>query len=311
MTSRALALRLRRVALDWVVPTVILLIGMVNVSQQPHSVAYPGPPARHLAFLAVAVVGLGLRRRAPLLAPCLTIAVVTWWATLWPAGTQGPFEGFLLMVGAAYCLGSIQERRKLAIGAAILAAWFVAGLFVDLVGRVGDVAPIAVWLAIGFGVGYLISRRTEQARQAWEATRVLAAEQQRQTARAVEDERARIARELHDVVAHGVGDRGAGRCGTSFPARARRLTGSRSTPRWARSRGSAARRWSTFGVCSACYDAPTTRWSCHPSPAWPSWTTCCRRCARPGCRSTSTSPATGRHCRRASTSRRTGSCRRR
>jgi signal transduction histidine kinase len=66
------------------------------------------------------------------------------------------------------------------------------------------VAPIAVWLAIGFGVGYLISRRTEQARQAWEATRVLAAEQQRQTARAVEDERARIARELHDVVAHGL-----------------------------------------------------------------------------------------------------------
>ncbi len=205
MTSRDLALRLRRVALDWVVPTVILLIGMVNVSQQPHSVAYPGPPARHLAFLAVAVAGLGLRRRAPLLAPCLTIAVVTWWTTLWPVGTQGPFEGFLLMVGAAYCLGSLQEHRKLAIGAAILAAWFVIGLFVDVVGgRAGDVAPIAVWLAIGFGVGYLISRRTEQARQAWEATRVLAAEQQRQTARAVEDERARIARELHDVVAHGL-----------------------------------------------------------------------------------------------------------
>ena len=205
MTSRDLALRLRRVSLDWVVPTVILLIGVVNVSQQSDSAAYPGPPARHLAFLTVAVAGLGLRRRAPLLAPCLTIAVVTWWTTLWPAGTQGPFEGFLLMVGAAYCLGSLHERRKLAIGAGILAAWFVIGLFVDLVGgRAGDVAPIAVWLAIGFGVGYLISRRTEQARQAWEATRVLAAEQQRQTARAVEDERARIARELHDVVAHGL-----------------------------------------------------------------------------------------------------------
>jgi signal transduction histidine kinase len=153
----------------------------------------------------VAVAGLGLRRRAPLLAPWATIAVVTWWTTLWPAEAQGPFEGFLLMIGAAYCLGSLHDRRKLAIGAGTLVAWFVIGLFVDLVGgRAGDVAPIAVWLAIGFGVGYLISRRTEQARQAWEATRVLAAEQERQTARADEDERARIVRELHDVVAHGL-----------------------------------------------------------------------------------------------------------
>jgi signal transduction histidine kinase len=205
MTRRDLVLRLRRVALDWVAPTVILVIGIVDVSQQSRSVAYPGPPGRHLVFLVVAVAGLGLRRRAPLLAPWATIAVVTWWTTLWPAEAQGPFEGFLLMIGAAYCLGSLHDRRKLAIGAGTLVAWFVIGLFVDLVGgRAGDVAPIAVWLAIGFGVGYLISRRTEQARQAWEATRVLAAEQERQTARAVEDERARIARELHDVVAHGL-----------------------------------------------------------------------------------------------------------
>jgi signal transduction histidine kinase len=203
MTRRDDILRLRRVALDWVAPTVVLVIGVVNVSQQPHSVAYPGSPARHVVFLVVAVAGLGVRRRAPLTAPLATIGVVTWWTTMWPAGAQGPFEGFLLMVGAAYCLGSLHDRRKLATGAGVLAAWFVIGLFLDLVGgRSGDVAPIAVWLAVGFGVGYLISRRTEQARQAWEATRILAAEQERQTARAVDDERARIARELHDVVAH-------------------------------------------------------------------------------------------------------------
>ena len=205
MDRRDLALRLRRVALDWLAPLAILVIGIVNVSAHPHSVDYPGAPIRHITFLVVSVVALGVRRRAPLLAPCLVIVVVTWWTSLWPAGTQGPFEGFVLLVGAAYCLGSVRDRRKLAIGAGVLVAWFVFGLTVDLVGgRAGDVAPIAVWLAVGFGVGYLISRRTDQAHEAREATRILAAEQERQTARAIEDERARIARELHDVVAHGL-----------------------------------------------------------------------------------------------------------
>ena len=203
MECRGLALGLRRVALDWVAPLAILAIGIVNVAGDPHSAAYPGPPGRHLVFLAVCVALLGVRRRAPLLAPCLVIVLVTWWTWLWPAGTQGPFEGFVLLVGAAYCLGTIRDRRAFAIGAGVLGAWFILGLFAGLVGgRAGDVAPIAVWITVGFGIGYLISRRTEQARLAWEAHHVLAAEQERQTQRAIEDERARIARELHDVVAH-------------------------------------------------------------------------------------------------------------
>jgi signal transduction histidine kinase len=205
MDRREHALRLRRVALDSLAPIAVLVVGIINLSRHPRSVDYPGPPGQHVAFLVAAVALLGVRRRAPLLAPCLAIGVVTWWSTLWPSGQQGPFEAFVLLVGAAYSLGTVRERRKLAIGAGVLAVWFGLGLVIDVVGgRIGDVAPIAVWSAVGFGVGYLISRRTEQAHRAWEAHRILSAEQERQTARAIEDERARIARELHDVVAHGL-----------------------------------------------------------------------------------------------------------
>ena len=203
MDRRALPLRLRRLALDWVAPAAILVIGSVDISRRAHSSGFPGSPAVHLAFLTTTVVLLGVRRRLPLLAPVLAIVVASWWSTRWPSGAQGPFEGFVILVGAAYCLGTVPDRRRLTMGAGFVAAWFVIGLTLGLVGgRLGDVVPIAVWLAIGFGVGYLISRRTEQARAAWEAHRVLASEQERRTQRAIEDERARIARELHDVVAH-------------------------------------------------------------------------------------------------------------
>lgn len=206
MERVALDPRLRRFALDWLAPVVIFAIGVVNVSQHADSAAYPGAPWRHLVFLGVAVAALGVRRRASLVAPCFAIATVTWWTALWPAGLQGPFEGFVVLVGAAYSLGSLNSGRRLAVGAALLVAWFLAGLVVGIVGSggLGDVVPILVWCAVGFGIGYLISRRTEQVRLARQATTILAAEQERQTARAVEDERARIARELHDVVAHGL-----------------------------------------------------------------------------------------------------------
>jgi signal transduction histidine kinase len=205
MDRRDVLLRWRRVALDWLAPLAILAIGITNITRHAHSVQYPGAPVRHLAFATAAVVLLGVRRRAPVLAPTLTIATVSLWTSLWPAGAQGPFEGFVLLVGAAYCLGSVRDRRQLVTGAGVVVLWFVIGLTIGLVGgKLGDVAPIAVWMVVGFGVGYLIRWRTEQARQAWEANRVLAAEQERQTQRAIEDERARIARELHDVVAHGL-----------------------------------------------------------------------------------------------------------
>jgi signal transduction histidine kinase len=207
MDLRRYEARARRVALDWLVPLVILGIGVVNVSRSPRSAQYPGPPSEHLVFLAVAVATLGLRRRAPLIAPFVVIGVVTWWsAVMWPDGAQGPFEGFLLLVAAGYAIGALNTGRRLVLGGAALVGAFVVGQLIVLAGggRDGDLLPVVVWLAAAYGIGYIINRRTEQARQARQAAAIVAADQQRETARAIEDERARIARELHDVVAHGL-----------------------------------------------------------------------------------------------------------
>ena len=195
-----------RLALGWFAPAVILAIGIVDVSLHPRSDDFPGAPGQHIAFLTVAVLALGLRTRAPLVAPFVAIGAVAWWSSLWASNQQGPFEGFLILVGAAYAIGSLNSGRRLVIGGGGLIATFVVGQILVLAngGRDGNLLPIAVWQAAGFGIGYLISRRTEQARQARQAAAIIAAEQERQTARAIEDEQARIARELHDVVAHGL-----------------------------------------------------------------------------------------------------------
>jgi signal transduction histidine kinase len=205
MDRRRTVATARRLALDWVAPVAILVIGIVNVARSPHSTSYPGAPSEHLIFLAVAAGGLGLRRHAPLLAPLGSIAVVLWWSSvMWPVDAQGPFEGFLVLVGAAYSIGALNTGRRLWFAAGALAATFVVGQVVLLGGggRDGDLLPVAVWQLVALALGHLFNRRTEQAHTARAQARSLAADQERRTAQAIEDERARIARELHDVVAH-------------------------------------------------------------------------------------------------------------
>jgi signal transduction histidine kinase len=203
--NRLMHPRLRRAALDWAAPLAILVIGIVNVSRSPHSTSYPGAPAAHIAFLAAAVVALGLRRRAPLLAPFLTIVVVSVWSgALWPPDAQGPFEGFVAIVAAAYCVGSLNQGRRLIWGAAAFAGYFAVGqiLAQTFGGGDGDFLPLLVWPVIACAAGALINRRTDEAREARLREAIAAHDSQRRMTEAVEQERARIARELHDVVAH-------------------------------------------------------------------------------------------------------------
>ena len=199
--------RLRPIALDWLAPGIILGIGVLNVSLSARSVDYPGEPAAHIVFLAVAVAALGLRRREPILLPFAAMAVVTFWSWLmWSADAHGPFEAFLLLVGAAYSIGAHNGGRRFVVGAGAVVATFVGGQVFVLSdgGRAGDLAPVAVWLAVALGIGQLVRYRVERARRAELAVATRAAEDEQRTTRAVAAERARIAQELQDVLAQGL-----------------------------------------------------------------------------------------------------------
>lgn len=196
--------RTRQLVFDWAVPVVITGIGVVDIATHVRTKAFPGSPAVHVVFLLAATGALGLRRRVPILGPTAAIGIATGWASVWPSDSQASFEAFLVLVAASYAIASGNRGVRLRWGTAVLIGYFVASQIVLVItgGYEGDVLPLMVWMGAAWGIGLVLRSRSEQARRARELAAQLEVSQSHRMAEAVEHERSRIARELHDVVAH-------------------------------------------------------------------------------------------------------------
>jgi len=167
---------------------------------------HPTGPLLLFEVLAVSAIVLTLlaRRRFPFGAPA-----VTW---LWSAALSF-VDGLLIVdkaglflagMGAALLLGNLPRDRQARVGLAIVLGGAAIVIYNDPNHARGDVIFTPVLFAIGWLVGYALRERTEQTKAAEE--RATRAEREREAAArvAVAEERGRIARELHDVVAHAV-----------------------------------------------------------------------------------------------------------
>ena len=159
-----------------------------------------------LAAPATALVALPLlaRRRFPFVAPAATWIVAG--ALSFVDGRLVPFTASATIAGlaAAFLLGNLRDGAQSRVGLVVT----LGGAAFVIYNEPGHTAADLVFTPILFGIGWLagfaLRERAEQAEAAEE--RALQAERERETAAriAVAEERARIARELHDIVAHAV-----------------------------------------------------------------------------------------------------------
>jgi signal transduction histidine kinase len=161
----------------------------------------PGPFAGRIAFAVAISVPLAFRRQAPAVVVLVLAAATLAWALPARVAETGvnPFPSFLL---AAFSVACYARRSAVAIAGgltlfAVMLVVLVSKFYSGSGAHVGDLTILSVFFGGAWTAGWLVRQRAAQARRAVAESGELARS-------AVSEERTRIARELHDVVAHSV-----------------------------------------------------------------------------------------------------------
>ena len=172
--------------------------------------AGPGPWAA-LALLAVLIgVPLAWRRRAPLAVMTIVIAAGLASSLLAAAeigartAGQGPLAPFLAVLLAVFSFGAYAEGWRVLAGGVVLAA--ALGVSVVFGAAGGQGTDWGFWVATGIFwiMGLLFRQRLLRVADLQAQAEQLRQGQAERARWAVVEERSRIARELHDVIAHSV-----------------------------------------------------------------------------------------------------------
>jgi signal transduction histidine kinase len=167
----------------------------------------PGPagPLWFDVLIAVAaVLPLFWRRRYPFGAPVATAIVIG--ASTFVDELAVPHSPvfFFLGIAAAFLLGSLRESRQALAGLAIMVGVVAIVDRNDPGGSAGDVLVTSIVFGVSWGIGFGMALKFREAEQARERADRADREREEKARAAVSEERARIARELHDVVGHSV-----------------------------------------------------------------------------------------------------------
>jgi signal transduction histidine kinase len=159
-------------------------------------------------FDVLAILGIELpllfRRRFPFGAPVAVGVVIAMSSfvdgRLVPSGVVPIVTG----IAAFVVMGTLRDRTQALAGLAIGIGATAVVAHNDPTGGLGNFIFTSIVFTIAWTIGFLVSRKFHEADEARERATRAEREREEQARLAVSDERARIARELHDVVGHSV-----------------------------------------------------------------------------------------------------------
>jgi signal transduction histidine kinase len=181
----------------------VALESAVAVALAGHGSTAPDS-ADWFAVPAVALIALPLlaRGRRPFAAPALLWLLAA--SISFIDGRLAVFNGGTLAagLGAAWLLGNLEDGRQARLGLGVAIGGALIVVYNNPAHDTGQLVFIPVLVAIAWLAGFAMRERSEEAEAAEERARLAERERETTARIAVAEERARIARDLHDVVGH-------------------------------------------------------------------------------------------------------------
>ena len=156
------------------------------------------------ALFALAVGCLLFRRWRPFEAPLASLVCFGVLVGVEPIAAPAYFGPFVSLLVITLLIGAQDDIRRGAVGALAIVLVLAIGVGRDPTSGGGDFFFISFFFGLAWLGGYLFRRRSLEAKQAREVAQRLERDQEANAREAIAVERQRIARELHDVIAHSV-----------------------------------------------------------------------------------------------------------
>jgi signal transduction histidine kinase len=198
---------LRRLAPYWFDALIVVGLGLgvaTVVADHGNENGAQGPLWLDVALIVAVVAPLLARRRFPFGAPLAVGAAVIVSSLVDNRLVPRNFIAFLCGCAAAFLVALLRDRRQAVAGLALVVGTEAIVARTDPQGGIGNFVFIALIFTVVWVVGFALGRKFAEADEARDRAARAEREREERARAAVADERARIARELHDVVGHSV-----------------------------------------------------------------------------------------------------------
>ena len=193
----------KRYWFDALVVAGIVIAIVVAVADRNTKHGPDGPLWFDVLASVACLVPFFFRRRYPFGAPVAVGVLIAAVSFVDSGLVSDEFVIFLSGITIAFMFGMLRERNQAVAGAA-----FLVGIVAIVAHNQGDHPGDFVFPSIVFGVawvvGFVLAQKLQEGTEAKERAERLEREREEQARIAVAEERARIARELHDIVGHSV-----------------------------------------------------------------------------------------------------------